>query len=92
VKTHSATFFVQLEAEWGHWANADGERPVWGAKAVNITQKRPSRPKPGTVVVKLTVEVPEAAFLPLRPEAVITIPAELTQPHPLEVTAEDPSA
>lgn len=84
-------FFVQLEPEFAR-SYITGEDIVRSVKAVNITQKRPGRPKPGTVVVKLTVEVPAAAFLPLRPEAVITIPAELTAPHPLEVIAEDPSS
>jgi hypothetical protein len=88
VRNHDASFYVQLEPEF---AGYTGERRVWGVKAVNITQKRPGRPKPGTVVVKLTVRVPEAAFLPLQPEAIVTIPETLTAPYPLEVSAEDPS-
>lgn len=92
-RTHTASFYLQIEPEWGHYVDRDtGERKVWGAKAVGITQKRPSKPKAGSVVVKLSVEIPEGAFLPLRPEAVITIPESLTQPYPIEVTAEDPEA
>lgn len=93
MRNHDASFYVQLEPEFYGFRDPDtGERKVAGVKAVNITQKRPSRPKPGTVVVKLTVRVPEAAFLPLQPEAIVTIPESLTAPYPLEVAAEDPSA
>jgi hypothetical protein len=43
-------------------------------------------------MVKLTVRLPKQAFLPLRPEAVIIIPAERIIATPIEVTAEDPSS
>lgn len=85
-----ATFYVQLEPEYG-WGIAGREAPIVGAKAVGITQKKPTKPKPGSVIVKLTVALPEAAFRPLQPEAVINIPDNLTQAAPVEVTAEDPN-
>jgi len=86
-----ATFFAQVEPEWGNYVNADGNRALLGAKVVTITQKRPSRPRGGTVLVKLTIRVPEAAFLPLRPEAIVVIPEEMTATTPIQVEAEDPS-
>lgn len=89
--THDATFYVQLEPEWSRMPDyRTGEKTVRAVKAARITQSRPDRPKPGTVVIKLTTRVPDAAFLPLRPEAVIEIPTDLTDPHPVEVTATDP--
>lgn len=92
MRNHTATFYVQLEPEFFGWRDPEtGERRVGSVKAVGITQKRPSKPKQGSVVVKLSVELPEAAFLPLRPEAVIRIPESLTQPYPIEITAEDPA-
>lgn len=84
-----ATFYIQLEPEYPYYRGSDAD-PV-AAKAVRLTQSKPDKPKPGTVIVKLTVELPAAAFRPLQPEAVITIPDNLTQAVPLEVTAEDPS-
>lgn len=91
-KLHSATFYVQLEPERGHWEDMNtGERAILGAKAVGITQSRPRKPRPGSVVIKLTVDLPEAAFLPLRPEAIITIPAEFTDSTPILVEALDPT-
>lgn len=86
---HTAEFYVQLEPTWG-WARAGDDKPVRTIRAVGITQKRPVRPKSGTVVVKLAVEVPDAAFYPLRPEATVVIPSSLTQPHPVVVEARDP--
>lgn len=87
---HVATFFAQVEPEWGH-AWGDQEKPVRSIKVVGITQKRPAKPKSGTVVVKLAIEIPDAAFYPLRPEATIIIPETLTQPHPVVVEALDPA-
>ena len=90
--THvDATFYAQVEPEWSRWTNWDGERTLEGAKVVNITQKKPTRPRGGTVLVKLTIRVPNGAFLPLRPEAIVVIPDDMTVTTPVEVTAEDPS-
>ncbi len=61
------------------------------AAVVGTTVKRPDRPRPGTVVVKITLRIPAAAFDPLRPEAVVIIPTDLTDPHPVEVEAQDPT-
>lgn len=85
-----ATFYAQVEPEWGYKPSYETEAPLRAAKVVNVTQKRPSRPKPGTVLVKLTLRVPAAAFYPLRPEAIVVVPESLTEATPLEVVAEDP--
>jgi hypothetical protein len=82
-----AEFYAQVKSEyWGY--NRDRVR---GAKVVALTQKKPAEPRGGTVVVKLTIRIPEAAFLPLRPEAVIVIPEDMTAPYPIQVEAGDPS-
>lgn len=87
---HDATFYAQVEPEWGHYRDSNGDLPVRGAKVARITQKRPDSPIGGTVLVKLTIRIPDAAFLPLRPAAVIVIPEDMTSVTPLEVIAEDP--
>lgn len=86
-----AAFFAQVEPSWG-WAPSGRDRPLRGAKVVTITQNKPTRPRGGTVLVKLTIRVPAAAFLPLRPEAIVVIPDDMTETTPVEVTAEDPSS
>lgn len=65
-----ATFFLQVEPEWGFYRAPNGDLQLVGAKAARITQKQPDPPKGGTVVVKLTVRVPSSALLPLKPAAV----------------------
>lgn len=84
----NATFYLQVEPEWGPYLNSDGSYNLVGAKALRITQKQPDPPKGGTVVVKLTVKVPSSALLPLRP-APVEIAAD--QATTVEVIAEDPS-
>ncbi len=85
-----AEFYVQVQPEWSLYAY-DGERRVQGAKVVNMTQKKPTKQQGGTVLTKLTIRIPKAAFMPLRPEAIVVIPEHMTVTAPLEVEAVDPS-
>jgi hypothetical protein len=88
-ETVKATVYLQVAPEWFRFYSKDDPRGISGAKVVGSTQKRSQAPKPGTVEVKLTVEIPKTAFLPLRPEAIVVVPESLTTPHPIEVEAED---
>lgn len=90
-QSHSATFYIQLEPSYGWGIDPrTGEKRIVGAKAVGLTQQRPGKPKPGTIAVKLEVEVPEAFFLPLRPAAVIALPEDLgVLSTPVQVQAID---
>lgn len=85
-----ATFYAQVEPEWGRWRDKNGDLNIVGAKVARMTQKRPESPIGGTVLVKLTIRVPNAAFLPLRPAAVVVIPEDMTETNPVEVVAENP--
>lgn len=85
-----ATFYAQVEPEWSRYRSSNGERGLDGAKVVTITQKRPTKPRGGTVTVRLTIRVPSAAFLPLRPEAIVVIPEDMTEVNPVEVEAIQP--
>lgn len=84
-----ATVYLQVAPELARWAPTDAPRSVLGAKVVNSTQSRSKKPQPGTVEVKLKIRVPKAAFLPLRPEAVVVVPEDMTAAHPIEVEAGD---
>lgn len=86
MSSRETTFYVQVEADVR--TNYSGEY-VRSIKAVNLTQKRPTQPRPGAVMVKLTLRMPHEAFLPLSPEAVIEIPASLTE-RIVEVEAIEP--
>ncbi|ARC56010.1 hypothetical protein AS850_02845 [Frondihabitans sp. 762G35] len=85
-----ATVYLQLEPVHNYLPR-DNPQSLIGAKVVGLTQKKAAKPRGGTVEVKLTIQVPKGAFLPLRPEAVIVIPQELTQAHPITVDATDPN-
>jgi hypothetical protein len=93
-KYHDAQFYVQIEPVWSHYTSSStGERALQGIKAVAITQKKPDRPRPGTVTANLTVRVPETAFLPLRPQVVIVIPEDMIAANlPIEVEAQPPES
>lgn len=84
--TVDATFYAQVEPEFYHLSY--GESMVRGAKVARVTQTRPDKPKPGVVLVKLTLRMPKRVFLPLAPEAVVVIPDNYTEV--IEVHAEDP--
>lgn len=90
INHHDATFYVQIEPEWSSYANREGERALTGIKATAITQKRPTRPRHGAVLTKLTVRIPDAAFLPLRPEVIVVIPEDMVVTSPIEVEAGNP--
>lgn len=64
---------------------------VLEAAVVAHTTKRPPV-RAGVLVVRIVVRVPSAAFDPLQPEAVVVIPAELTDARPIVVVAQDPGA
>lgn len=82
-----ATFYAQVEPVLDYWKSS-----IDSAKVVTITQKKPDRPRGGVIVTKLTIRLPAAAFLPLSPEAVIVVPENLTDPHPVQVEAQDANA
>lgn len=83
---HEATFYVQIEP-----SISGGNAPyVRSLTARTLTQKRPKNPIGGSVIIGLTVRLPDEAFLPLRPEAVIDIPLDLTLGVPVEVEAVAP--
>lgn len=91
-KTVTATAYLQVEPEWsGYMPDRDDPSDVRGAKVVTATQKRSPKPRPGTVEVKVTIEIPRAAFVALHPEATIVIPESFTIPHPVVVEAVNPN-
>lgn len=61
-------------------------RYPYGLQVVKATDKKPKVVPGGAVIVKVRLNMPMAAFTPLEPEAVVTIPEELVQ-HPVTVEA-----
>jgi hypothetical protein len=86
-----ATFYAQVLPNSRGWSkDAAGNQILDGARVVALTQTKPTKPKPGSVTIKLTVRIPSQAFLPLAPEAVVVVPADMVEGHPIEVEATDP--
>lgn len=54
---------------------------------VKVTSKPPTIGDANSVVIKLHLRIPTAAFEPLTPSAVVTVPTELVQ-HVVEVEAQ----
>lgn len=70
--------YLLVEPTWGDrrrsWERDDQDRPILlGAKVTKATQGRPTVPRDGGVVMRLTLRVPAGAFLPLQPEAVVVV-------------------
>ena len=87
-----ATFYAQVRPTFSSWQKTPtGDSAVESATVERITQKRPVRPVPGTVLVKLTIRLPKVAFYPMRPEAVVVVPESMTEATPVVVEALDPS-
>lgn len=88
-----ATVYLQVQPEYTWQAKQyrqfDTPGAIRAAKVVGSTQGKSQKPKPGTVEVKVTIEIPKGAFLPLRPEAIVIVPESLTAPHPVTVEAQD---
>lgn len=85
-----AEFYVLVEPVWKDAWHTDeaGERVLESAKAVRLTQKRPTGLSRGAVVTKLTLQLDASTFLPLRPEAVIEVLPGSTET--ILATASDP--
>jgi hypothetical protein len=55
-------------------------------KIAKVTQNRPSTLTGDQVAIRVTVEIPSAAFDPINPEVTIMVPEELIQ-YPITVEA-----
>lgn len=73
------TTYLQVEPRWQRWIPYGQDKPKLDSlRVVGQTKERPRRPRSGTIVVKLTLDIADAAFQPLEPAIEIVIPAEHT--------------
>lgn len=59
------------------------------SKITNSRQSRPPRLERDEIAVKVTVEIPDVAFQPFSPSALVVVPTDLALPGPIGVEAED---
>lgn len=90
--TVRATAYLTIQAVRYRYGRPDPETgmlKITGAKVVKSTQSRPERLERDQIAVKVTVEIPEAAFDPISPAAVIVVPTDLALRGPIDVEALD---
>lgn len=78
------TVYLQVEPHISRYSGKPDSMHV-----ARTTSSKPKKPLGGTVTVKVTLDIPVEAFMPLEPEATIVIPAAMIQPNPIEVEAGD---
>jgi hypothetical protein len=72
------TVYLQVVPRWRR--SYGGQDPALDSiKVERVTDRQPKKPLAGSVVTKLTLDVADAAFLPIRPEAIVVIPVDHTQ-------------
>lgn len=82
-----STVYLQIKPSYfTQWSSSKPQ--VSGMSLVRATATRPRSPVAGTVLVKLTLDIDNAAFLPFEPEAVVHVKPGQTEP--IEVTVNDP--
>ena len=94
MSNHRATAYLIVKAERSRWGRADPETGLASVDSVKVTgsrQTRPTKLERDEIAVKVTVEIPDAAFEPLTPSALIVVPTDLAMRGPIGVEAEDAS-
>jgi hypothetical protein len=85
-ETVRATGYVVVEGRRSRYYPDNG---VESARLVAVKQNKPTTLTGDQVAIKVTIELPKAAFEALRPEALIVVPEELIQ-HEVQVEAVEP--
>jgi hypothetical protein len=86
---HDAEVWLQVQGKtrlpwYQEKRDGAGEVVVDSIKVAAMTQSRPSPPRRGCIAVKVTLRIPDGAFLPFSPEAVITVPENMVVRGPIE--------
>lgn len=87
-----ATTYLVLEASRYRYGRPDPEtglKPVDSIRVVASRVNRPAQLERDQVAIKVTVEVPEGAFDPITPAALVVVPEDLIDRRPIDVEAED---
>lgn len=77
----TATTYLIVEASrrYGPRDAETGLRPITSARVVGSRANRPAQLELDQVAIKVTVEVPDAAFAPITPAALVVVPEDLIQ-------------
>lgn len=72
------------------YLTVEKDRYPFDAKVVKSTQSKPSAVHENQIVVKVELQIPNKAFDPLEPQAIVVVPEHLVERGPVEVEAVDP--
>lgn len=79
------TFYVQLSPKWSYWDKTKLE----GVSLARATQRKPDKPVPGTVTVKLTLALPDEVFKPYEPAVKVEILENMVTQN-IQLSVEEP--
>ena len=88
----TATVYLVVEATRAKWRDANRETglcPVDSLRVVAMRTNRPATLKADQIAVKVRLEVPDSAFNPLTPIAVIVVPEEMALRGPITADVQD---
>lgn len=86
-----ATAYLIVEATRSTWVRPDPEtglRRIDSARIIAVRANRPSLLKLDQIAVKVTVDIPDEAFAPIMPTALVVVPEDLVQ-RPVVDDAQD---
>lgn len=90
--SHRATAYIVAKATRYQWGTPDPEtglNRIDAVRAIAIRRSRPSKLERDEIAIKVTIEIPDAAFNPITPSALIVVPTDLALPGPIGVEAVD---
>ena len=90
----STEVWLQVEPTFSNYIDRNGDRSVTKIRVVNCTARRPTgRAKAGTMVMRLNLRVPAAAFKPLAPTVTIEVPENMVlSADAINVEVDNPEA
>lgn len=87
---HTTTYLiVEAKRAYGLTNPETGLKPVNEVRVVGSRTNRPAKLERDQIAVKVTIAVPDSAFNPVTPTAVVTIPGDMALRGPIEVEADD---
>ena len=92
MSTHIATAYLVIKASRGYGVRDEetGLRPVNEIRAVAMRKSRPRTLDPDEIALKVRVQVPDTAFDPLAPDALIVVPEEMAIRGPITTEVDEP--
>lgn len=83
--TRACSFWLQVRPVWSRWYPGS----LMDLRAVRITKRKPSRPEEGCALIHVTLDIPEATFVPREQSVQIAVSPGQLQVVPVTGRAEE---